>query len=113
MSWGDYHEMPYRSGLKERILGPFSFSHLAWLAPGLITSGKISEVYPQITFIDSMVFNRIHLLVPVLISLVFAYFKDKKTNLTLFDLIVTKIKIRFRRRVYYYRRKNMPKIESR
>lgn len=109
--YGQYHEVPYNSKVKEAIIGPFSWSQLGWLAPGVIATYKLAEWIPKLP-IDSTVFSRIHWLIPLLITFIFAYFKDPKTNLTLPQLIMTQIKIRTRRRSFYYRRVNMPSWEE-
>lgn len=105
--YGEYHEVPYKSNVQEAIIGPFSWSQLLWLAPGVMGSYKLATIFPTLP-IDSMIFSRIHWFIPIIISLIFAFFKDPKTNLSLFELILTKIKLRARNRTFYYRRKNMP-----
>ncbi|MDP4086580.1 MAG: hypothetical protein Q8934_18530 [Bacillota bacterium] len=111
--WGQYHEMPYKSGLEEKILGPFSFSKLCWLIPGVIVSYEISQVFPTIPFLnDYIIFSRLHLTIPVMIAAVFAYFKDNRTNLTLFQLIMTKRALNKRKRTFFYKRVNSVLIES-
>lgn len=101
------HEVPYNSKVKEAIIGPFSWGQLAWIAPGLLGSYKLAQWIPKIP-IDSILFSRIHWFIPLIISLIFATFKDRKTNLTLAQLIITHIKLRNRKRTFYYKRKNMP-----
>lgn len=112
MGWGDYHEIPYQSGLEEKIVGPFSFSKLAWLVPAVIIANQIANVIPTIPFIDNPVFSRLHLLIPIVIAFIFAYFKHGKTNLTISQLIWTMYKIRKRRRVFYYRKQNLSKYDQ-
>jgi len=108
MSWGNHHELPYKSGLEEKIIGPFSFAKLMWLAPSLIVSNQIAEIYQKLP-IDHIVFSRIHLAVPVAIAFVLAYFKDNRTNLTLSQLIWARISLHRRKRVFYYQRINFKK----
>ncbi|MDX8367179.1 hypothetical protein [Cytobacillus sp. IB215665] len=105
MSWGNHHELPFDSGLEEKILGPLSFSKLMFIAPSLIVVDQIANIYPKLPF-DSIVFSRIHLAIPVVIAIVLAYFKDNRTNLTLPQLILTKLSLKRRRRVFYYQRIN-------
>lgn len=101
------HEVPYNSKVKEAIIGPFSWGQLAWIAPGLYGSYYLAQWIPKLP-IDSLVFSRIHWFIPLGIAIVFATFKDRKTNLTLAQLIITHIQLRKRKRTFYYRRKNMP-----
>lgn len=113
--YGEYHEVPYKSNVQEAIIGPFSWSQLLWLTPGVIGSYKLATLVPKLP-IDSFLFSRIHWITPIIISLMFAFFKDPKTNLSLFGLITTKIRLRVRNRTFYYRRRNMPsayEVESR
>lgn len=105
--YGEYHEVPYKSNVQEAIIGPFSWSQLLWLAPGIWGTYQLATTLPKLP-IDSMVFSRVHWFFPIIISLIFAFFRDSKTNLSLYELIVTKIKLRARNRTFYYRRKNMP-----
>lgn len=107
MAWGDLHEVPYNSKIKERIIGPFSSGQLLWIAPGVLLSFQIAQFLPKLP-IENLVFSRIHWAIPFFISLIFATFKDSKTNLTLFQLIRTKSALKRRNRVFYYRRRNMP-----
>lgn len=109
--YGQYHEVPYKSNVEESIIGPFSWSQLLWLAPGVIGAYQLSQFVPKLP-LDSMLFSRIHFFIPIVISLVFAFFKDPKTNLSLFQLIVTKVKLHRRNRIFYYRRRNMPSYEE-
>ncbi|MEQ2529086.1 hypothetical protein WMO40_20640 [Bacillaceae bacterium CLA-AA-H227] len=109
--YGEYHEVPYKSNVQEAIIGPFSWSQLLWLAPGVIGSYQLAKIIPKIP-VDSILFSRIHWFIPIVISLVFAFFKDPKTNLSLFQLIVTKVKLKKRNRTFYYRRKNMPSVNE-
>lgn len=111
MSWGNHHELPYNSGLEEKILGPFSFAKLIWIAPSLIVSSQIAKIVPKLP-IDHIIFSRIHLAIPVAIAIILAYFKDNRTNLTLSQLIFVKLSIRRRRRVFYYKRLNLTKEEE-
>lgn len=105
--YGQFHEVPYNSRVKEAIIGPFSWGQLGWLTPGVLATYKLAEWLPKLP-IDSILFSRIHWLLPLAISVVFAVFKDPKTNLTLAQLFITQVKLRTRRRVFYYRRSNMP-----
>jgi hypothetical protein len=109
--YGQFHEVPYNSKVKEAIIGPFSWAQLAWLAPGVISTFYLSQWIPKLP-IDSLIFARIHWFIPITISLIFGFFKDKKTNLTLAQLIITQVKLRRRNRSFYYRRKNMPSWED-
>jgi hypothetical protein len=109
--YGQYHEVPYKSNVQEAIIGPFSWSQLLWLTPGVIGSYKLATTIPKLP-INSFIFARIHWIIPIIISLIFAFFKDPKTNLSLFELLVTKIKLRNRNRVFHYRRKNMPSAKE-
>ncbi|WP_374724104.1 hypothetical protein [Calidifontibacillus erzurumensis] len=109
MLWGRNNEIPYKSGIEEKILGPFSFSKLAWLIPGVIVSVQMSKIAPKIPFVNHLLFERIHLLIPIGIAAVFAYFKDRRTNLTLYQLLKIKRDIKKRRRCFVYHRKNMPR----
>lgn len=109
--YGEYHEVPYKSNVQEAIIGPFSWSQLLWLAPGVIGSYNLATIFPKLP-IDSFIFARVHWFIPIIISLIFAFFKDHKTNLSLFELILTKIKLRARNRTFYYRRKNMPSVSE-
>lgn len=111
MAWGDYHEVPYQSGLEEKIVGPFSFAKLAWLVPSIIVANQIASMIPQLPFIENPVFSRLHLLIPIVIALIFAYFKHGKTNLTLAQMLWNMYKIRKRRRVFYYRKQNLMKYD--
>lgn len=108
MSWGQFHEISYQSGIEEKILGPFSFAKLVWIVPGILLANQLAGILPTLPFIDHIIFSRLHLGIPVAIGFIFAYFKDNKTNLTLFQLIVTKWKIRRRKRRFLYKRSNMP-----
>ncbi|MCM3716618.1 hypothetical protein M3202_21485 [Alkalihalobacillus oceani] len=113
MAWGHYHQIPYKSGLEEKILFHFSFRKLLWLAPGIWVAGQFNSVLPSLPYVDHMIFEKIHLLIPILISAAFAYIKIPKTNLTLFQAVVTYFKIRIRRRSFYYHRSNLPlKVEN-
>lgn len=107
----DTHEVPYNSKIKEAILGPFGWSQLAWLVPGIYGSYLFAQVFPKLPF-DSLIFSRIHWFIPVAIAVVFMAFKDRKTNLTLFQKIVSEVSIRHRQRKFLYRRKNMPSVKE-
>lgn len=109
--YGEYHEVPYKSNVQEAIIGPFSWRQLLWLAPGVMGTYQFATHIPKLPM-DSLLFSRVHWLIPIIISLIFAYFKDHKTNLSLFGLIVTKTKLLFRNRTFYYRRKNMPSVNE-
>ncbi|HWO75548.1 MAG TPA: hypothetical protein VNM69_06450 [Bacillus sp. (in: firmicutes)] len=107
MNWGRYHEIPYNSGLEEKIIGPFSFSKLCWIAPGVLVSYQIAQVFPVIPFLEEyVIFSRLHLTIPLIIAVIFAYFKDQRTNLTLFEMIMTKRALNKRRRTYAYKKVN-------
>lgn len=116
MAWGQYHEVPYRSGIEEKILGPFSFYKLAWLLVGLVISNQLAKILPKLPFIsDDIAFGllaRTHLLIPIAIALCFAYIKHPKTNLRLFDYLVVMYKLKKRRRTFHYYRSNMPRGEE-
>lgn len=107
----DMHEIPYDSKVKEAILGPFGWSQLAWLAPGLYGSYLFAQWLPKLPF-DSLIFARIHWFIPLIIAVVFMSFRDRKTNLSLYQLIRTQILLRHRQRKFLYRRKNMPSAEE-
>ncbi|WP_240377263.1 hypothetical protein [Bacillus piscicola] len=111
MAWGDYHEVPYQSGLEEKIVGPFSFSKLAWIVPAIIVSNQVASVLPTLPFTDNPVFQRLHLTIPIIIALVFAYFKHGKTNLSLAQMMWSFYKIRKRKRVFYYKKENLSKFQ--
>lgn len=106
----DSHEVPYNSRVKEAIIGPFSWGQLVWIAPGLFGTFKLAQWIPKIP-IDSLLFSRIHWAIPLIIAIVFATFKDRKTNLSLAKLIYTHIALRNRQRTFYYRKKNMSSWE--
>lgn len=116
MSWGQYHEIPYRSGIEEKILGPFSFYQLGCLGVGIIISNQISKVIPKLPLIsEDIAFGllaKIHLSIPIIIALCFAYIKHQKTNLRLFDYLVVMYKVRKRKRTFLYYRSNMPRGED-
>lgn len=112
MHWGRTHELSYKSGIEERWLGPFSLQKLIWLVPAVMITTKLLEVWPKIPFIDHFLLSRIHIFTPLIIALIFAYFKDKKTNLTLFQLLKMKYLIKRRKRTFFYHRSNMPKGDS-
>jgi len=105
MPWGEYHELPYDSKVEERILGPFSLSQLGWLVPGVLGSYKLAQNIPKLPF-DAIVLSRLHYLIPLAISLAFAFFKDPKTNLSLWGLIKMKFEVKRRNRKFIYRRYN-------
>lgn len=107
----DMHEVPYNSKVKEAIIGPFSWGQLAWIAPGLYGSYQLAKWIPKIP-IDSLIFSRVHWFIPLIISIIFATFRDRNTNLTLLQLIITHINLRRRQRKFLYRRKNMPSWEE-
>ncbi|WP_019156882.1 hypothetical protein [Robertmurraya massiliosenegalensis] len=109
--YGQYHEVPYNSNVEEAIIGPFSWSQLLWLAPGIMGTYQVAQIFPKLP-LGSLIFDRVHWFIPIIISLVFAFFKDPKTNLSLFQLILTKIKLKARNRTFYYRRKNMPSVNE-
>lgn len=105
MAWGEVHEIPYDSKVQERIIGPFSLGQVVWILPSAIVSYQFSQLIPKIP-IDSIIFSRIHWLLPLGIGFLFAYFKNTKTNQSLFETILTYILIRKRRRVFVYKRYN-------
>lgn len=105
--YGEYHEVPYKSNVKEAIIANFSWGQLLWLAPGVILSYKVATNIPKLP-IDSLVFSRIHWFLPLIISIIFATFKDPTTNLSLAKMLIGHIKLRIRNRKFTYRRKNMP-----
>lgn len=107
----DMHEVPYNSKIKEAIIGPFGWGQLMWLAPGLYGSFIFAKFIPKIP-IDSVVFSRIHWFVPIAIALIFMSFRDRKTNLSLFQKIVSEVSLRRRQRKFLYRRKNMPSVKE-
>lgn len=109
--WGQYHEVPYKSNVKERIVAGLSWEQLLWVAPGVILSFQIATNVPKLPF-DSILFSRVHWFVPLIISLVFATFKDPRTNLSLFQLMLVKQKLKRRKRTFLYRRSKMPKWED-
>lgn len=104
--WGTSHDITYRSNLEEKIVGPFSFRKLAWLLPGLMIAHQLSQIVPDLPF-DSRIYSKAHLLIPIAITAVFAYFRHGKTNLTLLEHIQVMWAVRRRRRSYYYARTNL------
>lgn len=109
--YGERHEIPYDSKVKEAIIARLSWGQLAYIAPGVILSYKLSTVVPKIP-VDSIVTSRIHWFMPLIIAFLFAFMKDSKTNLPLMEYIITKVKLKLRKRTFYYRRKNMPSCEE-
>lgn len=102
----EYHEVPYNSKIKEAILGPFSWSQLFWLAPACYMSYQIAIRVPKLPF-DSILFNRIHWFLPIIIAVIFVTFKHPNTNLSLSQYLITMAKFKMRQRTFYYTRKNI------
>ncbi|WP_026701668.1 hypothetical protein [Salibacterium aidingense] len=107
MSWGEYHDLPYQSGLEEKIIGPFSFNKLAWLVPSILISNQLASVVDTLPFTNNLIFERLHLAVPIVIAAVFAYFKHGKTNLSLLQTILSYFRIRRRKRTFYYHKQQL------
>lgn len=107
----EFHEVPFNSNIKEAIIGPFSWGQLLWLAPACYLSYQIANHVPKLP-IDSIIFNRIHYFLPIIIALIFVMVKHPNTNLTLAQYLIVQIKFRARQRTFYYRRKRMPNLDS-
>lgn len=108
--YGQYHEVPYNSKIKETIIGPFSWSQLLWLAPACYLSFQIASKVPKLPIGDSIIWSRIHWFFPIIVAIIFITFKHPKTNLTLSKYLIVMIKFHLRQKVFYYRRENMPVI---
>jgi len=105
----EYHEVPFNSKIKETIIGPFSWSQLMWLAPACYLSYQIAQHVPPLPF-NSLIFDRIHYFLPIIIAMIFVMFKHPKTNLTLSQYLIVQIKLNNRKRTFYYRRERMPDL---
>jgi len=109
MAYKDIHEMPYRSGIKEKFfsIGNFSLSlgESGWMALGLIISYQMSKYISVLPF--SFPFSHIHYAIPVAITYFLSKAKHPRTGLALSTYLIRWYAIRRRNRVFYYRKSNI------
>ena len=109
MAYREMHELPYRSGLKEKFftLGPVSLSlaETGWVALGLIAAFQLKNLIPILPF--SFPFSHIHYALPVVVTYIIAKAKHPRTGLSLAAYLIRWYAIRTRPRVFYYRKINI------
>ena len=108
MSYREFHELPYQSGIKEKFfsLGPVSLSldEAAWVFGGIIMSYHLSKKIPPLDLF-SFPFSHLHYTIPVLAAYFFAKAKHPRTGISLWKYILRWVAVRRRERVFYYNRK--------
>ncbi|CAN7767413.1 hypothetical protein LJR153_007320 [Paenibacillus sp. LjRoot153] len=105
--WGDNHPLPYNSQIKERLIGRFSFGQSIWIATGIYMAVKMSKNVPTIPFIDNFIVCRIHYLLPIAVAIFFGFAKHNKTGLMFGNYLGLILRLRFKRRKFLYRKKNI------
>jgi hypothetical protein len=105
--WGDNHPLPYNSQIKERLIGRFSFGQSIWIGTGIFLSVKMSKIVPLIPFINNFIICRIHYLFPLAVMVFFGFARHKKTGLMYGSYLSLILRLRFKRRKYLYRKKNI------
>lgn len=104
--WKESHPLPYQSKLKERFLGPLSFSDTIWVGLGAFLSLQLSKVWEPIPLIG-FPYDRLHYFIPLFITSFFAFTKHQRTGLPLWKYMFVLFKFRLRKRKYLYRRSNI------
>jgi len=100
MAYGENHKITYETDFKERWLWNFSARELLWIALGIFLGYLLFQVFPALP-IDHVVFERTHLVLPLLVCLLCGYFQNPKTNLTLAKDLFVKFQLRQRQRAFY------------
>lgn len=112
MAYRESHELPYQSGLKEKFLsiGPVALSlgETGWVALGITLTYKMAQTLPPIPLI-SFPFNYFLNVIPLLITYFFSKARHPSTGITLWQYIGRWGAIRYRPRVFYYRKVNTVK----
>jgi hypothetical protein len=105
MSYREFHELPYQSGIKEKFftLGPVSLSldESAWVFFGIILSYNMTKHLPPMEML-SFPFSHLYYVIPVLVTYFFAKAKHPRTGISLWKYIGRWLAIRKRERVFYY-----------
>ncbi|MFT9486603.1 MAG: hypothetical protein ACH0QD_04440 [Tepidibacillus sp.] len=102
--WGEGHPLPYESKIKEKIVGPLSLDEFGWIALGTFLSYQMSKYVPRIG--NDFIFSRIHYLLPIAITWLFAYGIHPRTGLPIGKYLILITKLRLRRRKFLYRKVN-------
>ncbi len=102
MSFNQYHPLPPDPPKEKYVLG-LSLPELFWTLLGIVFSYKLMKTIPPLP-IDNFVFSRIHFLIPLLITSIFAFGKHPKTGLSITVELINLVKFRFQDKVLLYKR---------
>jgi hypothetical protein len=105
--YGEQHEIPYNSRIKERFLGPLSFSETLWIGGGLIFAYQMAKVVPPIG--KQPIFSYFHYFIPPALSFFIAKAEHRKTGKTYWRYFLMIAAGKFRKRTFTYRRSNIIK----
>ncbi len=104
--WGQYHPIPYQSKIKEKFLKIFgiglSFTQALWWSAGGYLSYQMSKVVPPLG--SDWMYSRLHYAIPFAACMYLCYFKHTGTNLPVWKYYGLILRLRFRRRVFLYKK---------
>lgn len=95
------HPVPYRSGIKSRFIGKFSFTESVWLSIGLYFTYILFRYTPQL--LPDPALGRLHTVIPLAIAAFMAFAEHPEMKVPFSTFVLLKIKHYYRKKQFFFR----------